>query len=132
MLGINRILFGIVQILAGFLKLALGNFQHAWCTQLAEIKVPYIQLFYWFIPLLEIVAGLLLIVGFMSRIAAFAILPIMAVAIYLYFTVSNPEAFLAQPHEAMLPPIMVMMAILLLLFGGGRWSLDLKKSIKFS
>jgi hypothetical protein len=52
----------------------------------------------------------------------------MATAIYLYLNVGNPEAFLAQPFEAFLPPILIGSAIIILLYGGGSWSVDLKIS----
>lgn len=128
LIGSYRILLGLVFGLVGILKLGVNDVQHVWCTQLTEIKVPYCVLFFWTVPLVEILASTALILGFLSRVAAFVTLPIMAMAIYLYLNVGNPEAFLAQPFEAFLPPIMIGLAVITLLYGGGSWSFDFKIS----
>ena len=102
-IGVSRILLGLIFTLAGSLKLTSNTVQYAWCTQLTEIEIPACVLFFWTIPILEILLGIALIFGYLSRIAAFMIVPIMAVATKVYLTVSNPEAFIAQPDEAFLP-----------------------------
>ncbi|TXN38278.1 DoxX family protein [Flagellimonas hymeniacidonis] len=130
LIGVYRILLGIIFTLVGSLKLTSNNFQHAWCTQLTEIEIPNCILFFWMIPILEILLGIALILGYLSRIAAITIVPIMMVATKVYLTVGNPEAFIAQPDEAILPPLMIMLAVLILVFGGGSWSVDLKMSYK--
>ena len=54
------------------------------------------------------------------------IIPIMLVAIYVHITVSNPAAFPAQPQEPFIPIAVIIMAVIVLVKGGGNWSLDLK------
>ena len=54
------------------------------------------------------------------------IIPIMLVAIYVHITVSNPAAFPAQPQEPFIPIAVIIMAVIVLIKGGGNWSLDLK------
>lgn len=125
-IGACRILLGLVFMLAGSLKLTSKSFQHAWCTQLNEIEIPHCILFFWMIPVVEIMLGILLILGYLSRIAAIAVIPIMVVALKVYLTVNNPEAFIAQPDEAFLPPMMIGLATMTLIFGGGSWSIDLR------
>lgn len=130
LIGLYRIVLGTIFSLVGSLKLIFNDFQHAWSIQLTEIKIPYCILFFWMTPMLEILAGIALILGYLSRVAAFAVLPIMAGAIYAYYTIINREAFLAQPQEAFLPAIMIMLATMVLIYGGGSWSIDLKLSYK--
>jgi len=72
--------------------------------------------------------GIILLVGFYSRITAFMVLPIMLVAIYVYLTVSHPDAFPAQPQEPIMPIIVIIMALFIIKKGGGNWSMDLKLS----
>ncbi len=130
LVGIYRILLGIIFVMAGTFKLTLANFEAAWFVQLKEIEIPFNIFVTWFVPFFEIFLGILLSLGYFSRIAAFMVLPIMTVAIYVHLTVFNPDAFLAQPHEALLPSIVIMMAITIILYGGGNWSMDLKSTNK--
>ncbi len=130
LIGCYRIALGVIFMFVGGLKLTLETIQHAWCIQLTEIKIPYCILFFWMIPLLEILAGTALILGFLSRVAALVVLPILAMAFYAYLNVSNPEAFLAQPYEAYLPSITIMLATTIFIYGGGSWSMDLRMFIK--
>lgn len=130
LIGCYRIALGTIFMFVGALKLTLDVIRHAWCIQLTEIKIPYCIIFFWMIPLLEILAGTALILGFLSRVAAFVVLPILTVAIYVYLNVSNPQAFLALPYEAYLPSITIMLATTIFIYGGGSWSMDLKMFIK--
>ena len=130
LIGVYRIVLGAISALMGSLKLTIDDFEQVWSIQLSEIRIPYCVIFLWTMPLLEILAGGALIIGYLSRVAAFALLPVLAVSIYVYLTVGNPEAFLAPPHEALLPSVMIMLATTVLIYGGGSWSVDLRISNK--
>ena len=131
LIGTYRILLGISFALVGGLKLVPGDIHYAWNIQLSEIGIPLCIMFLWLTPALEILAGGALVAGYFSRLAALVILPIMAVAVYSYLTVSNPEAFLLEPYEGVIPPVMIMLAFIILIYGGGSWSMDLRISKRY-
>ncbi len=124
--GTMRIMLGIIFLMTGTMKLTLPEFGAAWSIQLIEAEVPFYALNFWAVPVLEIILGIILLAGFYSRIAAIMIIPIMLVAIYVHLTVSNPAAFPAQPQEPIIPIAVIIMAVIVLIKGGGNWSLDLK------
>ncbi len=128
MLGVFRIVLGTTIILAGASKMLINDVHQAWSTQLTEINLAYCIIFLWATPLLEILAGSALTIGYLSRLAAFFLIPVMTVAIYVYLTVSNQAAFLMPPYEAALPPLIIMIATVIVIYGGGSWSIDLKNS----
>jgi len=78
------------------------------------------------VPVFEIILGTILLIGYYSRIGAVLIIPIMLIAIYVHITVSNPAAFPAQPQEPFIPIAVIIIAVIVLIKGGGNWSLDLK------
>ena len=130
--GSIRIMLGIIFIMTGTMKLTLADFGAAWSIQLIEAGIPFYTLNYWFVPVFEIFLGLILLVGYYSRIGALLIFPVMLVAIYVHLTVSNPAAFPAQPQEPYIPIAVIIMASIILRKGAGNWSLDLKSSDKVS
>ncbi len=120
-----RIMLGIIFIMTGTMKLFLPDFGEAWSIQLIEAEIPLYTFNYWFVPLFEIFTGIILLVGYYSRIGALMILPVILVAIYVHLTVSHPGAFPAQPQEPIMPIFVIIMAIFIIIKGGGSWSLDL-------
>ncbi len=112
--------------MTGTMKLILVDFGAAWSIQLIEAEIPFYTLSYWFVPVIEIFLGIILFLGYYSRIGALMILPVMLVAIYVHLTVNNPAAFPAQPKEPYIPILVIIMAVIVLMKGGGNWSMDLK------
>ena len=127
-IGIIRIMLGIIFIMTGTMKLTLADFGAAWSIQLIEAEIPFYTINYWFVPVFEICLGIILLVGYYSRIGALMALPVMSVAIYVHLTVSNPAAFPAQPQEPYIPIAVIIMALIVIMKGGGNWSMDLKSS----
>jgi putative oxidoreductase len=125
-LGRMRIMLGITFLMTGIMKLALSEFGTAWSMQLTEAKIPFYEFTFWFVPILEFCLGIVLLLGFYSRIGAVMVLPIMLVAIYVHLTINNPAAFPAQPQEPIVPIIVIIMALAIVKKGGGNWSLDLR------
>ena len=124
--GAIRTMLGIMFLMTGIMKLTFAEFGSAWSIQLIEAEIPFYTINYWLVPVFEIILGTILITGFYSRIGAVMIIPIMLVAIYVHITVSNPAAFPAQPQEPFIPIAVIIMAVIVLVKGGGNWSLDLK------
>ena len=112
--------------MTGIMKLTFAEFGLAWSIQLIEAGIPFYTINYWLVPVFEIILGTILLIGYYSRIGAVMIIPIMSVAIYVHITVSNPAAFPAQPQEPFIPIAVIIMAVIVLVKGGGNWSLDLK------
>lgn len=125
-IGVLRIMLGIMFLMPGMMKLILPDYGEAWSIQLVEANIPLYTFIYWFVPFFEVVLGLLLLLGHYSRISALLTLPIMLVAIYVHLTVINPGAFPSQPQEPYAPIAVIMMAIVIIIKGGGAWSMDLK------
>lgn len=125
-IGFMRLFMGIIFIMTGTMKLTMEEFGKAWSIQLLEASIPFYAFNYWFVPIFEIILGMILIAGYYSRIAATMVVPVMLVAIYVHLTVSNSAAFPAQPQEPFAPIALIVMALIIIKKGGGSWSLDLK------
>ena len=121
-------MLGIIFIMTGMMKLTLADFGAAWSIQLIEAEIPFYTFNYWFVPVFETILGIVLLLGYYSRIAALMILPVMLVAIYVHLTVSNPAVFPAQPQEPYVPIAVIIMALIIIMKGGGKWSMDLKSA----
>ncbi len=124
MIGIIRIMLGIIFIMTGVMKLFMEDYGEAWSIQLVEANIPLYSFTYYFVPLLELVLGYYLLIGYYTRISALIVLPIMFVAIYVHLTVTNPGAFPSQPQAPIMPLMIIVLAYLILKKGGGAWSFD--------
>ncbi len=78
-----------------------------------------------FVASFEIGCGVLIIIGFLTRIAAIPLFVIMMTAI---FTTKIPilleKGFWSMAHEARTDFAMTILLIYLLIYGSGRWSID--------
>jgi len=126
LVGIYRIALGTIFAALGFMKLFSENIRKKWWIHLDEIGLPFEYLNHILVPSLEIVIGVILLLGFYSRIAAFLVIPIMTLPIYIHLTILCPNIYISESFEVFLPSLSVMMALVILTYGGGKWSLDLK------
>jgi len=126
--SIIRIMLGIIFIMTGVMKLTMADYAAAWSIQLIEAEIPFYAFNFWFLPVFEVVLGVILLLGYYSRIGALMVLPMMLVAIYVHLTVTNPGAFPSQPQEPYIPIAVILMAIIIIIKGGGKWSMDSKSS----
>lgn len=125
LLGIVRIMLGLIFIMTGTMKLTLDEYSSAWSIQLIEAQIPLYEFNVLFVPVFEVILGMILLSGYYSRIGAATVIPIMLVAIYVHLTVSNPAAFPAQPQLPIGPIAIIIMTVFVALKGGGKWSIDL-------
>lgn len=130
LIGIIRIMLGIIFMMTGLMKLTLPDYGEAWSIQLVEAQIPFYTFTYYFVPIFEVILGIFLLIGYYSRIAALMIFPVMLVAVYVHLTVTNPGAFPSQPQEPYMPIAVMMMAFVILTKGGGKWSMDLNSYTK--
>ena len=124
--GILRILLGVLFIMTGLMKLFMADYGEAWSIQLTEADIPLYTFNYWFVPILETILGLFLLLGSHTRISALLVLPIMFVAIYVHLTVTDPGAFPSQPQEPYMPIAVILMVLVVIIKGAGSWSIDLR------
>ena len=127
-LGVVRILLGVIFLSTGGMKFLVSALWTAWSGQLTQAGIPLRDFNLYFVPIAEICIGLLLLVGFFSRLAAFVTVPMMIVAIYVHLVVNDPSLFPLQPAEPVIPAVVLGLAAYVLWRGGGAWSLDLKSS----
>lgn len=126
LLGVIRIILGVMFLMTGFMKLFIPVFTEAWLGQLTHAEIPLVTLNFFFVPFVEIVLGLLLLKGFYVRFFSLLIFPIMIVATYVHFIVEDKSLFPIQPKLPIIPIIVIVMAIMLLRSGAGSWSDDLR------
>lgn len=104
----------------------------------AKIGIPWPEFFGPFVGVVELLAGIMFLLGYASRIAAVPIIVIMIVAIvstkipillgreWWIFSLRELDryGFLSFTHETRTDWAMLMGAVFILLSGSGRWSLD--------
>ena len=118
-----RLMVGAVFLSEGIQKflfpdtLGVGRF--------AKIGIPHPQILAPFVGVVEILFGALLILGLFTRLATIPLIINISVAIA---TTKIPmllaDGFWKMAHEARVDGSMLLGLIVLLLIGGGRWSLD--------
>jgi len=126
LLGVIRIVLGIMFLMTGFMKLFIPLFTEAWLGQLVQAGIPLVTLNFFFVPFMEIIIGLLLLKGLFTRFFSLLIFPIMIVATYVHIIVEDASLFPLQPNLPFVPIIVIIMAIMLMRRGAGSWSDDLR------
>jgi putative oxidoreductase len=118
-----RLLVGAVFVSEGIQKflfpadLGVGRF--------TKIGLPSPEVLAPFVGVVEIVGGLLLLLGLLTRLAALALLVDMLVAIATTkLPILLKEGVWKMAHEARTDWSMLLGALFLLLVGAGAWSLD--------
>jgi putative oxidoreductase len=120
----------LVRLLVGAVFLSEGIQKFLFPTTLGigrfvKIGIPAPQFFAPFVGVVEIVCGTLLIIGLLTRLAAFILLINITVAI---ITTKIPMlakvGFWATMHEARTDICMWLGSLFLLIVGAGPWSVD--------
>ena len=127
-LGIVRIALGMMFFSTGIMKYTIPMLWEAWSGQLTQANIPFYTLNVYMVPIIEMTIGVLLLIGYYSRISALIVLPLMAVATYVHLIVGDPTLFPLQPDEPIIPIVAILMAGYVIWRGGGSWSKDLKFS----
>jgi putative oxidoreductase len=125
--GAIRMALGALFLMTGVMKLAVPLLADAFAAQLSAAGIPLIPVWMWVVPVVEIAAGLALLVGAYTRIVAIVIMTVMAVAAYVHVVVDDPAAFPLQPSEPVVPLAVIVMAAYLVWRGGGSGSADLRE-----
>lgn len=133
----------LIRIIVGGIFLAEGMQKFLFADALgagrfAKIGIPFPEVMGPFVGCVEIIGGLLILAGLVTRIAAAVTLVSMVVAIVSTkgpVLVGHPFAgfslqkldrygFLSFVHEARTDLLMIFCLVFLLIVGAGRWSLD--------
>ena len=126
--GFLRLLLGIVFFMAGILKVVVPSLGQAFSGQLLAANIPLQDIVLFTFPIVEMVLGVLLVVGFHARLSAAAAAVSMIVATYVHVAVEDPSLFPLQPVEPIGPLVLLAVALYVLWRGGGAWSIDLKEA----
>lgn len=135
-IAIIRLLVGWVFLVEGILKFLLPD--ELGVGRFTSIGIPSSQVMASFVGIVEIVCGALVLLGLFTRLAAFALLIDIAVAIlstkvpiwlghgYWRFTLPKLKHYglLSMLHEARTDFSMFLGLVFLLIIGAGSWSLD--------
>ena len=120
----------LIRVLAGWVFLSEGIQKFLFPDALgpgrfAKIGIPWPQVMAPFVGVVEIVCGLLLLIGLLTRLAAVPLLINICVALYSTKIVTfSKNGFWGTLHEARTDVSMLLGLIFLLIAGGGAWSLD--------
>jgi putative oxidoreductase len=125
--GILRLLLGLIFVMAGVLKVTVPHLGDAFEGQLAAADLPLRELSFIAVPILEMLIGLTLLLGWQTRLSAAVAAAIMLVATHVHLVADDPALFPLQPVEPYGPLVLLAALIYLLWRGGGAWSMDLTK-----
>lgn len=121
--ALGRALLSAIFIVVGFNKImAIAGT----VTYLGRLGVPSPQIVAWVVAIFEVVAGLMVLVGFRARWAAFALAVFTGVTIYLahpFWSVPSAQ-YMNQFNHAMKNIAIIGGFLLLAVHGPGRFSID--------
>lgn len=118
-ISLFRVVFGFLFTIHGASKL------FAWPVDSGGGATPVGTWPYWYAGVIELVLGLLIMVGLFTRIAAFIAAGEMAFA---YFTQHQPKALLPIENGGELAVLYCFGFLLLAAIGGGAYALDTARS----
>jgi uncharacterized membrane protein YphA (DoxX/SURF4 family) len=122
----------LVRLLAGGVFLSEGIQKFLYPLELGtgrfiKIGIPAPALMAPFVGVVEIVCGLLLIAGLLTRLAAVPLIVDITVAIWTTkIPILMKQGFWAMAHEARTDWCMLLGSVFLMLAGAGAWSIDAK------
>ena len=120
-----RLIVGLVFLSEGIQKFLFPELVGA--VRFEKIGFSNPEFMATFVASFEIVCGTLILLGFSVRISA---VPLFIIMMTAFFTTKIPilmeRGFWSMAHEARTDFAMTLLLIHLLIFGGGRWSIDSK------
>jgi uncharacterized membrane protein YphA (DoxX/SURF4 family) len=123
-----RLMLAAIFIMTGPMKLLVPRLAEAWSGQLLAANVPFYTLSRWTVPFVELILGIVLVIGLFVRPAVLVVIGVMLVATYVHVVVDDPSLFPLQPSEPIIPIMIIIMSAFCLWRGGGAWSKDLKST----
>jgi len=124
-----RIITGLIFISEGIQKYLIVSMLGP--AYFEEIGFGHPMFWAHFTGAVEISCGILILIGFLSRLAS---IPLLIVMITALFKVKIPllltDGFLTFTHEYRIDFALTLLLILLIFYGSGKWSVDLRISQK--
>jgi uncharacterized membrane protein YphA (DoxX/SURF4 family) len=124
-----RIIVGLVFISEGLQKFSILTAVGP--AFFRDLGFHYPVFWAYFTGFFELTCGILIMAGFFTRLASIPLLIIMVVA---FVTTKLPllatKGFVAFVHEYRIDFLLTVLLLLLLIYGGGKWSLDLNRSVR--
>lgn len=120
-----RLMLGLVFFMAGILKVVVPHLGQAFSGQLAAANIPFQEFNLFVFPIVEMLLGIFLLLGFHTRVSAAVAAASMIVATYVHVVVEDPSLFPLQPVEPVGPLVLLLMLAYVLWKGAGAWSFDL-------
>ena len=108
------------------MKLLVPGLASAWEGQLLTASRPFHELSRWSVPFIEILLGVMLLLGTFARVAVVVVIGSMLVASYVHVVVQDPTLFPLQPSEPIIPVVVITLSAYLLWKGGGAWSSNIR------
>lgn len=124
----------LVRIVVGAVFLSEGMQKFLFPSDLGvgrfiKIGIPSPEIMATFVGAVEIVCGLLILFGLLTRLAALPLIIDMLVAIYTTkIPMLSKSGFWAMAHEARVDFAMLLSLVFLILVGAGLWSIDARLS----
>jgi putative oxidoreductase len=130
---VGRILLALIFVFAGFAKLAdPGTIDNAWSTagMIAGKGLPLAVVLAYLAGLVELLGGLAILVGFQTRLAAWALAAFSVAAGLLFHTGTTGDAGMDVINQIMLMKNLAIAGGFLALaaHGAGAWSLDARRT----
>ena len=104
--GVIRIFVGSLILSTGLMKFFVPMLRNAWSGQLIQASIPFYTFNFWVVPVVEIIIGSLVVVGFFSRFGSLVVVSIMLVATYVHLVAHDPTLFPLQPKAPIIPLIL--------------------------
>jgi putative oxidoreductase len=126
----SKIIF--VRIIVGLIFISEGIQKYVVMTMLGPeffSGIGFRNPMFWayFTGAFEMSCGLLILVGFLTRVASVPLLIIMMVAfVTTKLSLLTTRGFLTFAHEYRIDFSLTILLVLLMIYGGGKWSFDLK------
>jgi uncharacterized membrane protein YphA (DoxX/SURF4 family) len=125
-LGILRLLLGGLFMMTGLMKLFVTLPGEAFSGQLLAANIPFYAINVRIVPVAEVVVGVLLLLGFFSRIVGMFVISMMLLATYVHLVVDNPDLFPLQPEDPIIPLVAIATATYVVWRGAGGLEYGLK------
>ncbi len=122
-LGVVRIFIGALILMTGIMKFTVPTLRAAWSGQLRLARLPFYNLTFWLLPVVELTVGTLLILGVWTRPAVGVVLLMMLGATYVHIVVDYRSVFPMQPNAPIVPVVVIVLTIYFLVGGTGDWHL---------
>lgn len=118
-----RLMVGAVFLSEGIQKFLFPSVRGA--GRFESIGIPFPDFMGSFVGFFEVLCGVLILIGLLTRLAAIPTLVIMLVAILsTKFTVLEHEGFWPMLHGSRTDWSMLLGSVFLIIKGGGKWSVD--------